>query len=656
VLISAIGDSSVSRIWERFVCGHNSGLQSLRPVVRESWLRCREHGVDIKRKTAPSELSSAELNGYQRDNPLFEGAAPLLRMVLKAFGDAPVLVSLADARGRLLESIGSGAAGAVAEEINAIPGSRWTEEQMGTDAVPTCLAVDGPVQISGFENYIEAFHDWAGNAAPIHDPFTNKLVGAVGLYGYRAVPNPRGLELAVDLAAAIERFLATKEIARRHSVFEQYEHHLRRFPGDALLGVSRAGSVLVASPGALTRLGVAEPEPGRRLSLIEHFGLSEEFFESEGDRREIRLRTRAGELLSATLLPVSSDRDLAGFVAILDGIKRWKKRAPSHNWPARYTFADLIGESPALQRCIARARRIARQDGPVLITGEPGTGKELLAHAIHDASERSAGPFIPINCGGLNDDLLGAELFGYVDGAFTGASRGGRIGKFELADGGTILLDEAEAMSPALQAHLLRAIEEGRITRLGGDRPITVNVRVMAATNVDLESLTLKGGFRRDLFDRLSCLGLEAPPLRQRRGDLARLTEHFLQHSGSAATMSPAALERLESYCWPGNVRQLRNVLNQAISESTTGVIDERDLPNTVCGRACRTGNQCPYAKEPRGGVHPQGFASDSERDFIIKMLADCRGNISKTAAYLGLHRVSLYRKMKKYQIVRNYD
>jgi transcriptional regulator of acetoin/glycerol metabolism len=654
VLNSGVG--VVPKIWERFVSGQNPGLHSLRPVVRDSWLRCRQHGVDVTRRTAPTDLSSAELNEFQHDNPLFDGAHPLLQMVLKALGEAPVLVSLADAQGRLLESIGSGIAGAVAEEINAKPGSRWTEEQMGTDAVPTCLAVDAPVQISGFENYVEAFHAWAGNAAPIHAPFTKKLLGAVGLYGYGDIPHLRGLELTIDLALALERYLMMKEVGHRFSVFEQYESRRRKFPNDAIMGISQSGSVFVASPRALDCLGLNASHLERSLNL-EHLGISDEALNLGGNHREISLRAQNGESLSATLLPVSSDRTIAGFVAILAGAKRSKKGPSSDNWPARYTFADLVGESETLLRCISKARRIARRDEPVLITGEPGTGKELLAHAIHNASDRCAGPFIPINCGGLNDDLLGAELFGYTDGAFTGASRGGRFGKFELADAGTIFLDEAEAMSSAMQVHLLRAIEEGRITRIGADRPIAINVRVIAATNVDLEMLVGKGVLRRDLFDRLSCLSLEAPALRERSGDVRLLLSHFLKVSGSQATLSIEALESLENYCWPGNVRQLRNLLNQAINNTMTDEVSEADLPDAICTRPCRGYDSCPYApKTVSEALRSEESLSVSERDDIVKALADCHGNISRAASCLGLHRVSLYRKMKRFKIVRGYE
>jgi transcriptional regulator with PAS, ATPase and Fis domain len=328
--------------------------------------------------------------------------------------------------------------------------------------------------------------------------------------------------------------------------------------------------------------GLCVPEPFLKL-------------DGSGSPYDLHLHTKTGSALKATFTPIRKEQSVIGFIVTLSakGTSVRKVRADSP-WQACYTFADIVGESANLRACIAEAQKIAQRDLPVLITGESGTGKELFAQAMHNASRRREGPFVPLNCGGMSEELLSAELFGYVEGAFTGAVRGGRAGKLELAHGGTLFLDEVEEMSPKMQAHFLRVLEEGRVVRVGADKPTPIDVRIIAATNADLEARVNEGKFRLDLLYRLNVLTLSLPPLRERKNDISLLVKHILAQQGITKEVSGEALERLQAYCWPGNVRQLRNVLLQAAERAEREVITEVDLPPFICSLTCRPVT-CPF-------------------------------------------------------------
>jgi transcriptional regulator with PAS, ATPase and Fis domain len=295
-----------------------------------------------------------------------------------------------------------------------------------------------------------------------------------------------------------------------------------------------------------------------------------------------------------------------------------------------------------LQECLTLAQRAATQQLPVLLLGESGTGKEMFAQSIHNAGTRPQGPFVPVNCGAASDELLAADLFGYVDGAFTGATKGGRAGKFELAQGGTLFLDEVEAMSPKMQVSLLRVLEEGRLLRVGASQPTTLDVRVIAASNEDLKEAVAQKRFRLDLYHRLATWVVKIPPLRDRLEDLSALVPHLLRQLGvEARQLNAEAWACLRGYSWPGNVRELRNVLLRAAHNGSGLLITPAELPEEFRD-----------AQEPQpaaGVASGTGVLRDSELSLIRRTLAEANGNLAQAAARLGIHRVTLYRKLKRY-------
>ncbi len=314
----------------------------------------------------------------------------------------------------------------------------------------------------------------------------------------------------------------------------------------------------------------------------------------------------------------------------------------------------IVGNSEPMRRLRGQIDRLAQADVSVLIGGETGTGKELVARAIHAASARAAAPFVAVNCGAIARDLQDSELFGHEKGAFTGAlSR--RPGRFEQAHGGSLFLDEVAELSPAMQASLLRVLQERRFYRVGGTSEVSVDVRVLAATHVDLPSRVADGRFREDLFYRLAVFELEVPPLRRREGDVLLLARRFLAEAGGSRELEldPLTEACLLDWHWPGNVRELRNAMARAAVEAES-VVHPEHLPERICGgrRAeARSGPDLLHESDlvPRS---PRGPRPPSERDRIIEALRLADGNVSQAMRELGIPRTTMYRKLRKYGLL----
>jgi two-component system nitrogen regulation response regulator NtrX len=325
---------------------------------------------------------------------------------------------------------------------------------------------------------------------------------------------------------------------------------------------------------------------------------------------------------------------------------------------------EIIGDSSAIRRLREKLALVAPTNASVLITGENGTGKELVARALHAWSRRAPHAFVEVNCAAIPEDLIESELFGHEKGAFTGASARHR-GKFDLAHEGTLFLDEIGDMSLKTQAKILRILEEQRFERVGGSRPIQVDVRVVAATNKNLEEEIAKGTFREDLYHRINVLPLAVPPLRERREDIPLLAAHFLQelsleNNAPSKTFAPAALEAMAALPWPGNVRELKNFVFRLAILSPGAVIEAGDLPLAASFQE-QPGAKTEAAEAAEGAAEPEfldpflqvpSFREARalfEKQFLRRKLADCRGNVSLLAEKIGLERSHLYRKLKAY-------
>ena len=333
-----------------------------------------------------------------------------------------------------------------------------------------------------------------------------------------------------------------------------------------------------------------------------------------------------------------TDEELSAAVSrALDKLRiRRAAHAPAYRTPQ--APQGLLGESPAIRNVFRAIAKAAPTSATVLITGESGTGKELVARAIHYGSPRASSPFVPVNCAAIPESLLESELFGYVKGAFTGANET-RAGFFQTADGGTVFLDEISATTPAMQARLLRVLQEREVSMLGSARSRAVDIRVVAATNKDLQALIEREAFREDLYFRLNVITISLPPLRERGDDVILLIRHFAAHFAADSrrpvpTFSDAALEVLRRYRWPGNIRELENVVQRLVVMAETDLIDVPDLPSLMRFSALRK----------------SGFdrtLADVEQEYVRNVLASVKGNRTRAAEILGIDRKTLREKLK---------
>lgn len=360
--------------------------------------------------------------------------------------------------------------------------------------------------------------------------------------------------------------------------------------------------------------------------------------------------------LVVTNVPLFVDQEITGAVStfqrltdVEEGELKIRSQLVDKGLTAKHRFEEILGRSERIEEVIKMAESYSQIDSTLLITGETGTGKEVFAQSIHNSSPRKSKPFVVINCSALPRTLLESELFGYADGAFTGAKKGGKIGIFELAHQGTIFLDEIGDIDKGTQASLLRVLQEKEVRRIGDDKVIPIDVRVISATNKDLYEEVLKGHFRDDLYFRLSVLNLHLPPLRERREDISLLVETFLNELNhklkcKVTSLDQAIIDALVRYDWPGNVRELQNTLEKIVALTREGGVRYSQVVPIM--------DELAYRKKKRGHEQPLGITLEElEKKSIMVALKEENGNKSHAASRLGIDRSTLHRKLKKYQI-----
>lgn len=627
------------------MAGQDTQLDKVRPAIRASWLRAQRFGVDPYLRAIPRMLSAEELERLQERADLIYVAAPVFETAVRAWDKERFMLGLSDRHGYILHVNGHPWVLQRAREINAMPGGGMAEELVGTTMVSVVLAQGRPDYVLWSENYCRAFHPWVSLGAPVHHPITGEIIGVLGIAGYERIDVHA--DIVVHLANRLEQLLHHEELVRRVALLDEYHRFLLEHPHDTVFAIDGRGHICGVSPS----VGDLLTSPHRLLgrSLLRLPDLRVQGFRPLVQQDEVRpypvqvevdVAERASSL-QAVAIPVQGQRQPVGTLLVLSRphTARRTRPQPHAGWQARYTFADLVGNAPAFQGCLALARRAAEHDFPVLLLGESGTGKELVAHAIHAASPRRHGPFVVVNCGATTEELLAAELFGYVEGAFTGAAKGGRAGKIELAHGGTLFLDEVEAMPLRMQVSLLRVLEDGLVVRVGAEQPLKLDVRIVAASNEDLQRAVAQQRFRLDLYHRLSVFPILLPPLRDRTEDIPLLARALLDHLGFAhLQISSEAVTLLCRYSWPGNVRELKHVLLRAAHTVSGTVITPADLPPQL-------------ATIPPQSGEPSGSLKETEVALIRRTLAETGGNLTQAAARLGIHRVTLYRKMKRYRL-----
>lgn len=622
----------------------------LRPVIARAWERCRKLGVDPRTGQCPQKVSSEELRTrLEKYEVLLKAAAPFMESLYQFVRSSGFVVLLADADTCILKAIGTENADARAAVYHT-PGAFWKEEYAGNTAIGTALIEGTPLQIRALEHYCEDLFAWTCSAAPIRDP-DGKIIGVLDMSGSEELVHCHTLGMVVAAVTAIENQMAMDRAARELKTANKYKSAIVESISDGLLTIDNRGVVTYMNPAGARILGVDHREViGLQIQDVVDYrpDILNVLATGEGYAdKEFFHRIRKGHVhFIKTAVPI---RDENGeIVGVVDTFREAKRVRQMVNQmigaQASFTFDDFVGRNPEIQDVLRLARAAADSSSNVLIEGESGTGKEILAQAIHNGSGRKDGPFVAVNCAAIPRELIESELFGHEEGAFTGARRGGRPGKFELANGGTIFLDEIGDMPPDMQVKLLRVLQERKLVRVGGSNYIDINVRVLAATNRDLLIEVEEGNFRQDLYYRLNVLLITMVPLRHWLDDLPLLVDHIVTKLNrklgkDIQGVAPRVMERFRRHSWPGNVRELENVLERAMNISQGDLIDMDWLPKTLL----KTEG---VSRELVPGV---ASIDEVEKMAITKTMEAMGGNITRTAQALRISRNTLYNKIRRY-------
>jgi len=648
-------DDRVRESWERFLTDGGASADSLRCLVEDSWKRCAGANVDPSIDQAASPMAARDVSVLRHQHrDLLEASKPVMVLARDFLSETGTVMVLTDQEGVVLEVEGDGSAMGPAEKIHLLPGASWNEVQCGTNAIGTAISLGQPVQIHSEEHFCEGIKRWTCSAAVIRDPVHGQLLGVIDVSGLSRNYSRHSLSLVVATANRIESFLGKKEWQFRCRLMERSIAHLATSDGSGAILVDRHGFPIKLNenaPALLTSLGC--PINLNMPSRIEGISTGKE---------PVASAEALPEWLRAEWVePIFDNGERVGSVVRVPN-RSSRPRVSKASTPARWeteekhAFPGAKGSSPELQQAIDKATQLAKSRVPILLLGETGVGKEVFAQGIHALSRNCDGPFVALNCGGLSRELLASELFGHVEGAFTGSRRGGVAGKIEAADGGTLFLDELGEMPLDLQPHFLRVLEDGQIYRLGDTKPRQVRFRLIAATNRDLRQEVAEGRFRIDLFYRVSVTSIRIPALRDRQGDIRELSRSFIRqlcelHEVEEKVFDPMALEKMEQYAWPGNVRELRNAIEGLVLTVAGDVIGYDDLPPEILAGTVGSDD----SRDESSLVNLSGLAK-SEFEQICKVLRETSGNATLAARQLGIAKSTLYLKLKKYSLDESLD
>lgn len=634
----------VMSAWESFMVKGYCGHHQVRDVIRSSWERCRTGQVPPTVAEAPLAAAGDDLQRlHEEHRELLEVTQEVVVTLEGVLNQSRSVLLVTDPQGIILNAYGDPATMESGAERHIGPGGHWEEHVSGTNAIGTAIAAGSPVQVHALEHYCEGVKAWTCSAALVRDARGEDILGAIDISGFDDTFNVHSLALAISIASQIEAILKGKEARDRIRLLEWCSAETAAWQGDGFVVLDRKGRVISANKNAseiLGRLGVTQlvmagqPLPGVRRGV---------------NRREAGMPSW---VRPDWVQPVNiGGKDFGTLVVIPRQMPRAAAAGapvPTPAAPERPSkgFENIVGVSEAIGAAVDRARRLSAGALPVLLLGETGVGKEEFAKAIHESSSVSEGPFVAVNCGAFARDLVASELFGYADGAFTGAVKGGRRGKFEEANGGTLFLDEIGELPLDVQPHLLRVLQDGIVTRIGESRARKVSVRILSATNRDLRAVIASGRFREDLYYRLAVATISLPPLRTRQCDIPLLAEHFMdklaQRAGTPRKQISAELRQaLTLYSWPGNIRQLKNTLESMCQLSEDSTLHLSDLPP-----------ECRQASSASAPPRLTGLRA-RERETIIATIEEHGGNMRQAALALGIARSTLYEKMRAYGIRR---
>lgn len=643
-------------------------LPGMVEIIRESLERSASYGVDAHLDGAPesSRLNRQELRQRIVDQwEFFCLAREQIHTLYRLLRGTGFCMALADRDGYVLHVIGDKPMREHFRRRRCLPGYRWTERDMGTCVIGLALEARVPLFLPGNMMYSAQAQKISNAGAPILSPDNGGVLGVISLSGWSDMMHIHTLGLVQQAASIVTARLRERRDARAMAIRNQYMIALLESDSRGIVTVDQQGNIVQSNGRARALLSLPEHCEGVPFESCLGGTLGTHSWLRRGrgfHAREVRVScSGTGHFASLDPIRMEDGKVVGGLFTITEKKEMMRMAARVSGLHAHFTFDSIIGVSNALQAALHMARIAARSSAPVLLCGETGTGKELFAQAIHNAGERRHRPFVVINCGAIPKELLESELFGYEEGAFTGAQKGGRPGKFELADTGTLFLDEIGDMPFDMQVKLLRALQSGEVQRVGGARTVPVDLRIIAATNVELGQAIAANRFRADLYYRISTLSIQVPPLRERPEDIPVLARHFMERQEMQAgrgvrPLSADIVRRLQQHAWPGNIRQLENCIERAGHLAEGGELRQEHFglgePAVGPDSPLRVKTVDFLLSAAEHESDEQSLAS-LELHAVARMLERFQGNIRKAAAALGISRPTLYRKLKALELAK---
>jgi len=640
--------------WTKFIKTGDLDKKVLPQIIADSWIRSRTDKVDPWDIPPSAYLPNDVYQDKLKDHThLIDIAKPFMEETYKSLEESKYVVVLYDSEGYHLVRIGSFADFERARKFKIRPGLCFDEKVLGTSGFSLVKRHERAIRIVGCEHYHSLLHYIVGSYAPIKHPNTEKLMGVLGVAGAKTMPNDHTLGMVLSTAKAIEGYFKVQKVNVVLSVYGKALQTTIDTMADGVLIIDSAGMVYELNHPAKTIFDLHDTAiKGKHISEIGHHTLENsvaKVLHSQNKKgEEIELVVHGRRYLTTIKFAQDEKKEVDGVVVFLKDFKDLTKIAKGLSESAiQYTLSDMVGDSEYIEAIKDFVNLVAPSDAHIIIEGESGTGKEVLAHVIHNASGRKNEPFIVVNCSAVPSELFESIFFGHEKGAFTNAHRT-HIGKFELADKGTIFLDEIAEMPLDMQVKLLRVLEEKKIERVGSRGEISVDVRVIAATNKDITEEVRKGRFRRELFYRLNVFRITLPPLRERKEDIPVLVDFFVKQisfnlNKVVKTVAAGFYHKLMTYNWPGNIRELKNAVHHAVAIMEGEALNEEHLSSFF--------KHIDQSKEFFSKHNFQRSLSEIEKEAIKTTLNFTRGNKRKAAKILGIGRATLHRKLKGYSL-----
>ncbi len=640
--------------WSKFVDGGNDiDTNIVPPEILAAWVRCRDFGIDPFKVPEKNILTGNALRALLKKNQAFiEVSRPFLTNLHQFLKDSGFRVTLFSREGYLLEILGNNQWDDFARELGSAVGALFSEKSAGHNVAGAIVELKKPVQIFGSQYYNIVYQGVTGSGAPIFSQ-EGDFLGGITLHAACYRFNQHTMGMTVAAAYAIENELRSRKAFAKYQRAYKYQQTVIASTMEAMIAVDNDGFIsLINNPAKkLFALPISHLEGKvlRNVITINNAKLINIIENNDHvTDQEISIFTRGiWNDYTVTITPILSVKNKAiGKVIVINEIKRAKTMVTKMvGARAVYQFEDICGQNPRFMITMEQAQVVAQNDSNVLLLGKSGTGKDVFAQSIHNASSRNNGPYVAINCGAIPRDLVANELFGHEEGAFTGSRRGGNQGKFELADGGTIFLDEIAEMPMELQPVLLRVIEDKSIVRVGGRKTRQIDVRIIAATNKNLREEIEKKNFREDLFYRLNVFSIEMIPLCERPDDIPRLTRLFIKKYEDILNkkihhVDERILESFKHYPWPGNIRELQNVIERMMNFAPKNELTYNLMPQDII-KSKRMPDNLDALESPE----------EKEKKIVQKML-DLKFNKMQIAERLNISRATLYRKIKKYDLI----